>query len=211
MPTPLLLSSDDQAFVDSVKTDARLSNSDGISIDTNGDGSGDTPYCTDLPLPVKNFNAILPPGSENEKKLEDGLRAAAAPLALRVRPFGLHAEVAGTVYTTSGTTPLEILTASFAPGSKLAVERQAMVVVNLSAYATSTNVFMQYWVQVDGTDTTKRTFGFTEANAYRSVSGSWILTLPARTSNVKLFIQRLSGAGNIAMNSGTSADMTVWG
>jgi len=88
MTTPLLLNVGEQAVVENVKDDIRLSFSDGMAIDTNGDGTGDVPYGTDLPLPIPNYNALVPPGSTTDKKAADGNRALMSAVVRRLGPVG---------------------------------------------------------------------------------------------------------------------------
>jgi hypothetical protein len=204
----LLLNVDDRILLDAVKVDARLSDSDGISIDTTGDGTGDVPYCTSI-LPVPNFNTLVPPGSATDNQVLDGLAAASSALALRVRPFGRHAESSSN--NTSFTSTTDILTTTFAPGEKLAVARTAMAVVNFGCYVDASNTAVEYWLDVDGTSTTRMQYFFNVAGDHRSFGATWLLTLPARTATIKLRAERRSGTGIVYINSDDSASLTLVG
>jgi hypothetical protein len=206
--SPLLLNADDQTLVDAVKVDARLSDSDGISIDTTGDGIGDVPYCTSI-LPVPDFNTLVPPGSAMDTQVLDGLAAASAALALRVRPFGLHVDSSST--NVSFTAPTDILTGTFAAASKLAVARMAMAVVNFGCYVDASNTAVEYWLDVDGAPTPHMQYFFNVAGDHRSVGATWLLTLPALTTSIKLRVARKSGTGTVFVNADDSASLTLVG
>lgn len=208
MTTPLLINIDEQASVEALKTDIRLTLSDGLSIDTDADGTGNTGYATKT-LPVKNFSAYNPAGSETDATVADGLRGSMAPLVRRIGPVGFQVEQNG--FSSSFTTSTVILSATLGAGSRLSAVRSMHASVNFSAQVSVAGTGLEYWIEVDGVATTHRTFMFNESSSHRSVSSSWIVTMPARSANLVLRAQRYTGTGLISLDPHDCATLTFWG
>lgn len=208
MATPLLITADEQTFVDLIKTETRKLTTDGVMVDTNGDGAGDTPYAPTA-VPVKDFDQYVKPGSEKDDSCMDGLRSAHVVMVRRIRPFGWHGEVLAPSLAFSGAT--DIVTVSIAAANRLHVDRQMLAVVNFSAFASNANARLDFWVDIDGVETTRMKFLFNEASSHRAMGGNWLVTLPAGAASIKLRAIRGAGTGNLNLDSSDSATLTLWG
>ena len=209
--TALILNTDEQTLVETIKVDARLTNSDGIQIDTDGDGLGNNGYCTDLPLPVKNFDLYSPPGSDTDKKVQDGLRAAAVPILRHVRPFGFQGEVVG-LGSASISSATAIVTITIPAASRPTVERTMMAMASFSAVASDAGNHVEYWIDIDGTPTTHRWFGFNNASVHHSVNSNWLVTLPVGATTISLYVQlKVGGTGSISFDGADCAALTLLG
>lgn len=212
----ILINTLQQALIEDIKNDARAQNSEGVSIDQNADGAGDEGFCLKVPLPVKNFEQLVPVGSERNAQMEDMLRSTYVPLIRRTGPiqfqnFNLRPSPPIT-FTTASEQVLCVLT--ILPQHSPTVDRSVTIAADLSAYSTATSTEMVFWVTIDGAeeDTIVRfPYFFNEANSHRCMSAKWIATLPARCQSVTLKAARTSGSGTLTLNDSDFASLCVWG
>jgi len=197
-------------MLDQIKADGISISSRGVAVDVDGDGTGDTPYITDLPMPVKNWDTLVPSGSILEKKVADGLRVAALPIVRQVMPIGWHDENVGFGHSISGSN-VTLNKFSIPQDQILQAPRQVMATVSWSAYSTVASTGVSYFLDVNGTPTTSMPFYFNEANSHRSMSGNWLLTIPAGTVTITFYAVRSSGTGVITMDSNDFSSLTLMG
>ncbi len=208
----ILLNPTDQALIESIKNDARAQNSEGVSIDTNADGTGDTAYCLKVPLPVKNFEQLVPVGSERNAQMEDMLRSTFVPLIRRTGPIRYQfstGSIAPSILIAA--TAMTLMSGPIDAAKRPTVAREVFVAADFSAYSTATNTAMEFWVVVDGTASGRFRYFFNEASSHRCITSKWLVTLPARAANISLVASRLSGSGTITLDTGDFASLCVWG
>lgn len=204
------ISTAEQNVLEQIKNDGISISANGVSIDTDGNLVGDNPYIVDLPMPVKNWNTLVPAGSTLEKKVSDGLRVAALPVIRQTMPIGWHDEHIGLGHSITGSN-FTLNKFSIPQSQILQAARQVMVTVSWSAFSTVASTTVQYWIDVNGTATTAFPYVFNEANSHRSMSGNWLVTIPPGTVSITFFAVRTSGTGVITMDSGDFSALTLVG
>jgi hypothetical protein len=206
---PLILNAAEQAAVEAIKTSSLAIQTQGVSIDTNGDGSGDTPYCTDLPTPTPGYADIIKAGSKDELMVADGFRVAAIPVVHHLAPFGFHGENLAPSLDFSAVT--DVLTYTVAAAERLSVPRKAKVTIEFSTYVTATSTGIEYWLEVNGVPTSHYKCLIAALGDHRCLSGSWLVDLPAGALEFKIRASRFAGAGNIKLDSNNFAALTALG
>lgn len=205
---PLIISTSDQTVIESIKNDARQQNSEGVSIDTDADGNGNTTFAP-LAVPVPNFELLSPGGSSTDAKLQDMLRSTFVPVVRRIAPFGFQAlTTAPSLAFTAATT---VLTGTIPAANRLAVARNVFVAADFSAYSTGANTALEFWVEIDGVPSTHFKYYFNESGSHRCISAKWLVPMPARAASVVLKAQRSAGAGTLTLNSDDFVSISVWG
>jgi hypothetical protein len=154
------------------------------------------PYFTDMPLPVKDYAQIFPPGSRMEKVLTDAVRVAALPT---VRQF-----LSGSSFQASNTSPnftgiAGTATTLLSTTVVLGTAKTMQITANFSAYALTSVSRVDYWIEVNGVPTD--TFHTPLQLFHQCVSGSWIVSMPAGSCTVTLRAKRGTGIGTINLNS----------
>lgn len=205
---PLIISTSDQAVIENIKNDARQQNSEGISVDSDADGNGNTAFAAQA-VPVRDFELLSPNGSATDNKLQDMLRATFVPVIRRIGPFQFQAltNTPSFAFTTATT----LLTGSIPAADRLAVARNVFVAADFSAYSSSANTSIDFWVEVNGIPSTHFKYFFNESGSHRCISAKWLVNMPARTSTVVLKAQRGAGAGTLTLNADDFVSISVWG
>lgn len=209
----LLINPAEEALIDSIKDDARKQNAEGISIDTNADGTGDTGYCLKVPLPTKNFDQLVPPGSERDEKMADLLRSTYAPLVRRTVPIKYYASqnsVSPTVQL-DGAGIGTLLTLTIPTSQRPSVPREIFVAADFTAYSSLGSTMLEFWIEVDGSASSRLRYYFNEGGSHRTISGKWLVTLPVRATTVALKGLRVTGGGDVVLNTDDFVALSVWG
>lgn len=207
----LLINPTEQALIEGIKDDARKQNSEGISVDTNADGTGDTGYCLKVPLPVKNFEQLVPLGSARNDQMEDMLRSTFVPLIRRTVPIKYHASQTSVSPTIQFDGIASLISLTIPASQRPSVAREVFVAADFTAYASIGNTLLEFWVEVDGVASSRFRYYFNEGGSHRTVSGKWLLTLPVRATSIVLKGYRNSGGGDIVLNTDDSVALSVWG
>lgn len=207
----LLINPAEEALIDSIKDDARKQNAEGISIDTNADGTGDTGYCLKVPLPTPNFDQLVPLGSERDEKMADILRSTYVPLVRRTIPIKYHANQPSVFPTIQFDGIATLISLSIPASQRPSAAREVFIAADFTAYSSLGNTLLEFWVEVDGTPSTRFRYYFNEGGSHRTVSGKWLVTLPIRAQNVVLKGYRNSGGGDIVLNTDDFVALSIWG
>lgn len=205
----VIINPSELAILEAVQTDGSAINTSGISIDTNGDGTGDVPYCTDLPVPIKNYQQIVPPGSSIAKTVADGYRISAAPLLRYVKPFAFSYIGSGPEVLFTAST--SIASISISASDRPHVTRNAQAQASFTVASSATETTIEYWIEVDGVASGKMRYAFSAANDRRNLSGTWILSIPVNAQSIVLKATRYSGLGTLVSESAETVALTVMG
>jgi hypothetical protein len=208
----LLINPSDQTLIENIKNDARTQNSEGVSIDTDADGTGNTGYCLKVPLPVKNFEQLVPVGSERNAQMEDMLRSTFVPLIRRTGPIKYwfaSNSVAPNIEIAATTATLH--SGSINVAQRPSVVREVFVAADFSAYSTAINTGLEFWIVIEGVASARFRYYFNESGSHRCVTAKWLSTLPPRASSVQLMAARYTGSGTITLNADDFVSLSVWG
>lgn len=199
---PVNINAAEQADIDALATEGRVSFTEGVLAAGNPYAGGPTK------VDGKPFNAVVPPGSSIDTKVLDGLKKGAVPVMHRCRPFGFHLEALGPVL--SFTTATDVLSLSVAAADQTTIVRPVLATANFSAAGSVAGTRVDFWVEVDGVPTSKQRFLFGDT-LHHNVGGNWMLTLPAGAASIKLRAERGAGTGNVTFTADDFAALTLWG
>lgn len=208
----MIISTWEQTIIDAIKDDGKSISSIGIAVDTDGDLVGNNPYCTDLPMPVKNFDTLVPSGSLIDKKVSDGLRVAAAPLVRQMAPIGFNFSQTGfgsprTITTTAAGV---MIIGYQAPVSQiLQAPRIAMVTAAFTGETQANGTKLDFWIEVNKVPTNHLTYFFDNLNKHESMSGNWLVTLPP--GSLAITLMGRTSASTVTLDSNDCASVTILG
>lgn len=206
----MIISTWEQTIIDAIKDDGKSISSIGISVDTDGDLAGDTPYCTDLPMPVKNFDTLVPSGSLTDKKVSDGLRVAAAPLVRAMGPIGFNFSQTGLSRTINTTAAGTMIIGYQVPVSQiLQAPRIAMVTANFTGEAQANSTRLEFWIEVNKVPTNHLQYFFDNLNKHESMGGNWLVTLPPGSLAITLMAK--TNASTVTLDANDCASVTILG
>ena len=206
----LLINPTEQSLVDSIQSDSVSMQQNGISIDTDGNGTGDTAYCTNLPLPTPNYDIIVPPGSTTDLKVRDGFRAMAAPIIRRIMPIGWQVNNLNPSFNfTAGT---DLLTFNIPATERLNVARNVQAVFTSSMWTDVAGTVVLYFLEINGSSTgLLRNFFFNQVNTHTTLSSTWLVSIPSGAVTIKVRAVRFSGTGNIKLDGNDHLSLTIIG
>ena len=192
--------SSEQALLNNLALDANDINSHGLFVQPS------TAIATTV-YPIANYATAVPPSSQIETQVKDGMIGVFAPVVRYMGP--LMGQVSNLAPAFSFTAETTLLT--YTLPENLEVARMVEVSVQGTAYSTAVTTSLNYTIKVNGVSSNVYKYYFTEANAVRGWSGSWVVTLPAGANTLTLVGSRGSGAGTIALDNGHFINMTFRG
>ena len=211
----LLLNDADATLANLLRTEAKTALEDGVSIDSDANGTGDLPYCSTV-VPVASSALAMLNTPTAQTAADESLQLAAVPYVKHFRQIAYHAEKTSFAPQVDlpDNTPVALLTVTLSALNRPSVDRQAMAVVNLSAFSQAINQRIRFWLAYSGNlvsgTTTEARFWFNEASEHLGFGFNWAIDLPAGTSTVTLYAANSVGTGTITLNSDDCAALTVW-
>jgi hypothetical protein len=204
----IIVTAREQAILDNVASDSSIANAQGAIVDTDGDGSGDLPYCTSI-IPIKDYASLVKSGSEIEQKVADGFRVNMLTLVKHLRPIAFHAENLSPNLAFTGTT--ELLSFDIPATERLTVTRKVLIKLDFTAFSSAVNARVDFWISVNGTLTTAHKFFFNELSSHRTVSSSWVADLPTGAVTIKVFATKTTGSGTINLDGNDFVSLSIIG
>lgn len=157
-------------------------------------------------VPIDNYNGLIPPGSDQETKTNDGIVVGAIPMYRYVSPISAQLHVDSQTLSIS-TTPMVLGVFTF--GYDFQVPRIAQVSAQFSGSVSAAPTAINYYVSVNGVDGQALQFRSEDINR-NILSGSWIINIPTGTVSITLFA-KVVGGNNLIIDGNDFVNLTVIG
>lgn len=155
------------------------------------------------PVPDNRYGDLT---SEQKDVAKTAFKQQFAPLSRYFLPIGSTFQNVNPVFTITSIT--EIASVSI----ESYIPRNVMIALNLSAYVDVGGLGAGFSVMVNGVPVlSEMKFYFNSALLHMSFSGTWVGLVPAGSSVITANLQRLSGTGNIVLNTDDSISLSVIG
>lgn len=195
----IIINAIEESVLNSIATDTTTMLKDGAKDSLN------VPLAISI-VPINNYNGLIPPGSDQETKTNDGIVVGAIPIYRYVSPISAQLHVDSQTISIS-TTPTSL--AIFTFGYDFQVPRIAQVSAQFSGSVSATPTSISYYISVNGVDGQALQFRSEDINR-KVLAGSWIINIPTGPVTIALFA-RAVGGNNLIIDGNDFVNLTVIG